>query len=138
MKETIQLQCLPPVKMFLLPTLYVSRCGHEQPEIFWLFYSFVFYKLCTGHLSLLELQTKTRRQSNVSSVYSFKVYDSEISMSSMVVRFVHAAGKCVSFAAVFNIPCFLQTLYRTPFSSRTPNKDQKVKQYFFCLFIQVL
>ena len=34
--------------------------------------------------------------------------------------------------------CVLQALYRTPFISRTPNKDQKVEQCFFCQFVQVL
>ena len=34
--------------------------------------------------------------------------------------------------------CFLPALYRSTFTSRTPNKDQKVEQLFYFPFIQVL
>ena len=56
--------CLLPIKKFLPPTCYVSRCGHGATRNFW--------------------------------------------------------------------PSFLQALYKTPSTSKTPNKDQQVEQCFFC------
>ena len=34
--------------------------------------------------------------------------------------------------------CFLPALYRSSFTSKTPNKDQQVEQPFYCPFVQVL
>ena len=53
-------------------------------------FSYLFY---LGHLSLLGLQTKTRRQSNSSTLCSFKSYNPETFMSSTASASVHAICK---------------------------------------------
>ena len=50
----------------------------------------IFYKPYTVQLSLLILQRKTWGLSNASSIYSFKPYNLEKSMSSVVIGFAHA------------------------------------------------
>ena len=53
-------------------------------------FSYLFY---LGHLSLLGLQTKTRRQSNSSTLCSFKSHNPETFMSSTASASVHAICK---------------------------------------------
>ena len=60
---------------------------------FLLFLSIFSYLSYLGHTSLLGLQTKTRRQSNSSTLFSFKSHNLETSMSSVVNGFVHAIRK---------------------------------------------
>ncbi len=57
---------------------------------FFIHFSYLFY---VGHLSLLGLQTKTRRQSNSSTFCLFKSYNTETFMSSAASAFVHATRK---------------------------------------------
>ena len=53
-------------------------------------FSYLFY---LGHLSLLGLQTKTRRQKNSSTLCLFKSHNPETFMSSTASTFVHAICK---------------------------------------------
>ena len=57
---------------------------------FFIYFSYLFY---LGHLLLLGLQTKTRRQSISSTFYSFKSYNPETFMSSAANASVHATRK---------------------------------------------
>ena len=57
---------------------------------FFIYFSYLFY---LGHLSLLGLQTKTRRQSNSSTLCSFKSHNPETFMSSTASASVHAICK---------------------------------------------
>ena len=55
-----------------------------------IYFSYLFY---LGHLSLLGLQTKTKRQSNSSTFCSFKFHHPEIFMNSAASVFVDATCK---------------------------------------------
>ena len=57
---------------------------------FFIHFSYSFY---LGHLSLLGLKTKTRRQRNSSTFSSCKSYNPETFMSSAASDFVHATRK---------------------------------------------
>ena len=57
---------------------------------FFIYFSYLFY---LGHLSLLGLQTKIRRQRNSSTFCSFKSHNPETFMSSAASAFVHATRK---------------------------------------------
>ena len=57
---------------------------------FFIYFSYRFY---LGHLSLLGLQTKTRRQRNSSTFCSFKSHNLETFMRSAATAFVHATLK---------------------------------------------
>ena len=57
---------------------------------FFIYFSYLFY---LGHLSLLGLQTKTRRQRNSSTFCSLKSHNLETFMSSTATAFVHATLK---------------------------------------------
>ena len=57
---------------------------------FLIYFSYLFY---LGHLSLLGLETKTRRQRNSSTFFSFKSHNPKTLMSSAVSAFVHATRK---------------------------------------------
>ena len=64
---------------------------HAIFAVFFIYFSYLFY---LGNLSLLELQTKTRRQRNSSTFCSFKSHNPEILfMSSAASAFVHATRK---------------------------------------------
>ena len=60
---------------------------------FFIYFSYLSY-LRVGHLSLLGLQTKTRRQRNSSTFCLFKSYNPETFMSSAATAFVHDTRKC--------------------------------------------
>ena len=57
---------------------------------FFIYFSYLF---CLDHPSLLGLQTKTRRQRNSSTFFSFKSHNPETFMSSAATAFVHATLK---------------------------------------------
>ena len=82
----------------LQPLSQRSNCCRSRKCIRWhipvhaIFAVFYLFFLL-GHLSLLGLQTKTRRQRNSSTFCSFKCHNPETFMSSAATAFVHATLK---------------------------------------------
>ena len=68
---------------------------------------FIFaYLSYLGHRLLLGLQTKTRKESNSSTFFSFKSHNLEIFMSSAMTIFVHAMRKCSEKCLMQKVACF--------------------------------
>ena len=74
----------------LLQIQEMHPVAHSSACNFFICYSYLFY---LGHLSLLRLQTRTRRQRNSSIFCSFKSYNPETFMSSTVIASVYATCK---------------------------------------------